>query len=94
MGVNCTIAGEKGGHCTAFDGLLPNGKNGWDEIREKVKQIECDTCRDDGLSGLSAWQDITNLSIGEITEPYDYNNLAKFVKKVNLVFNSLGHDVK
>ena len=96
MGKVCTISREKGGRCTSFDGLIDGYGNGWNALRKIIKKIPCDSCREDGLENLSALQDIVNLSIGEITEPYDRANLDKFMQKANRVYNFVkgGHDVK
>ena len=100
MGVMCTIDKEKGGHCTGFDGIIdekiiiPAGTNGWLAHKIINEKIPCETCSDDAIENFSGLQDVTNLSIGEINTPYDYDNLKKFVKKVNHVWDSLGHDVK
>ncbi len=96
MGKSCTIHKERGGNCTAFDGILPNGKNGWEELRKVIKKIPCDSCREDGLENLSGLQDIVNISIGERDEPFDYENLKKFVKKLKTVWDFVegAHGVK
>ena len=87
MGLKCTIDQERGGSCTAFDGKLNDGSNAWEKLESIIEEIPCDSCREDGKSDLSGMHDITNLSIGEITKPFDESNLKKYVQKTVTVWN-------
>lgn len=89
MGLKCNIKAElcKGFGCTSYDGKLPNGKNAWQEIDKVIDKIPCETCKDDGKKRMSGLHDIVNLGIGETKKPFNNDNLKKFVKEVNCVWN-------
>lgn len=88
MGLKCTIEKERGGHCTGWDGKLPDGKNAWRKLESVVDEIPCDTCKKDGKLVLNAAHDVVNLTIGETTEAYDPRNLLRFQKRVNAAVNA------
>lgn len=80
MGNKCSTATETCGYtCTGYD-----GSHRWKQIHEIVQGIECDTCRDHAVKDMSAFHDIVNAGLGE--ELYDPNNLHRFVKQVNCVY--------
>lgn len=83
MGIKCTIKKEIDGHCTGWDGKLPDGSNAWGKIDSVIDEIPCDTCKIDGKKVISAAHDVVNITIGENTEAYDPKNLLRFQKRVN-----------
>lgn len=83
MGIKCDIKKEHGGHCTGWDGVLPDGQNGWLKLESVINEIPCDSCKNDGMKVLSAAHDVVNLTIGETNRAYDAKNLLKFKERVD-----------
>lgn len=90
MGKVCTVEKEKGGKCTGYDGTLDKdiklskGDNAWDSLHRVIEEgVWCESCKNDGLKGLSAWHDVVNITIGETTKAHNPKNLLQFQNRVN-----------
>ena len=87
MGIKCNIESEACGfRCTGFDGKLANGQNAWKKLESVVKEIPCESCRDDGLKRLSGMHDMVNLGLGEQKKPFDAKNFKKFKDDLDCVY--------
>ena len=91
MGKSCSIESETCGFkCTAWDGVLENGKSAWKEIDKVIESIPCDTCKEHAKPVMSGVHDLVNVGLGE--KPFDEKNFKKFVNEVNCVYDKCKED--